>query len=75
VDGLLNTRRRYQGGVNRSAAERQLAQATKEHAMARRDLNEFLSRKFRWQRRQARGAVDREVGRLLAEHEEQRRST
>ena len=33
----------------------------------------LLSQKFRRQRRQARGVVKREVERLLAEHEEQRR--
>ena len=61
---------RKRGGVNRSAAERQLAQ----HARAQRDLKEFLSQMFRRQRRQvgevAKGAVER----LLAEHEEQRRN-
>ena len=61
---------RKRGGVNRSAAERQLARATKQHARARRDLDAFLSLKFRRQRRQAR---EREVELLLAEHEEQRR--
>jgi hypothetical protein len=64
---------RKRGGVNRSAAERQLAQASKQHARARRDLEAFLSEKFRRQRRQAREMVKREVERLLAEHEEQRR--
>ena len=63
---------RKRGGVNRSAAERQLAQASKQHARARRDLNEFLSQKFRRQRRQAREVAKHEVQRLLAEHEEQR---
>jgi hypothetical protein len=65
---------RKRGGVNRSVAERQLAQASKQHARARRDLNEFLSQKFRRQRRQAREVAKREIERLLAEHEEQRRS-
>jgi hypothetical protein len=65
---------RKRGGVNRSAAERRLARAIQEHARARRDLNEFLSRKFRRQRHQALDRVKREVERLLAEHEEQRRS-
>jgi hypothetical protein len=46
---------RKRGGVSRSAAERQLARASKEHARAQRDLKKFLSRKFRRQRRQARG--------------------
>jgi hypothetical protein len=64
---------RKRGGVNRSATERQLARAGKEHARAQRDLKEFLSQKFRRQRRQAREAIKREVERLLAEHEEQRR--
>jgi hypothetical protein len=64
---------RKRGGVNRSAAERQLARASKEHARAQRDLKEFLSQKFRRQRRQAREIVKREVERLLAEYEEQRR--
>jgi hypothetical protein len=64
---------RKKGGVNRSVAERQLARATKQHARAQRDLKEFLSQKFRRQRRQAREIVKREVERLLAEHEEQRR--
>jgi hypothetical protein len=36
---------RKRGGVNRSAAERQLARATEKHARARRDLEEFLSQK------------------------------
>jgi hypothetical protein len=45
---------RKSGGVSRSAAERQLAQASKEHARAQRDLKEFLSQKFRRHRRQAR---------------------
>ena len=64
---------RKRGGVNESAAERQLARASKERARAQRDLKEFLSQKFRRQRRQAREVVKREVERLLAEHEEQRR--
>jgi hypothetical protein len=64
---------RKRGGVNRSAAERQLARATTLQARARRDLDAFLSLKFRRQRRQARDVVKREVERLLAEHEEQRR--
>jgi hypothetical protein len=64
---------RKKGGVNRSAAERQLARATKQHARARCDLEEFLSQKFRRQRRQAREIVKREIERHLAEHEEQRR--
>src|SRR6516165_2780729 len=62
---------RKRGAVNRSAPERQLAQASKQHARARRDLEEFLSQKFRRQRRQARETVKREVERLLAEHEEE----
>jgi hypothetical protein len=41
---------RKRGGVNRSAAERQLAQSTKQQARARRDLEAFLSQKFRRQR-------------------------
>ena len=64
---------RKKGGVNRSAAERQLAQASKQHARARRDLKALLSQTFRRQRRQAREAVKREVARLLAEHEAERR--
>jgi hypothetical protein len=64
---------RKRGGVNRSAAERQLAQASKQYARARRDLEAFLSEKFRRQRRQAREVVKGEAERLLAEHEEQRR--
>jgi hypothetical protein len=64
---------RKRGGVNRSVAERQLAQASKQHARARRDLNEFLSQKFRRQHRQAREVVKREVRGLLAEYEEERR--
>ena len=44
---------RKRGGVNRSAAERQLAQASKQHARARRDLEEFLSPEVSTQRRQA----------------------
>jgi hypothetical protein len=64
---------RKTGGVNRSAAERQLARATKQQAQAQGDLEAFLSQKFRRQRRQAREVVKCEVERLLAEHEEQRR--
>jgi hypothetical protein len=64
---------RKRGGVNRSAAERQLARATKQHAQARRDLEAFLSQKFRRQHRQAREVAKGEIERLLAEHEEQRR--
>jgi hypothetical protein len=64
---------RKRGGVNRSAAERQLARATKQHARAQRDLKEFLSQTFRRQRRQARQMVKGEVGRLLAEYEEEHR--
>jgi hypothetical protein len=64
---------RKRGGVNRSVAERQLARASKEHARAQRDLKEFLSQKFRRQRRQAREMVKREVERMLAEYEEERR--
>jgi hypothetical protein len=64
---------RKRGGVNRSAAERQLARASKEHARAQRDLKEYLCQKLRRQRRQAREVVKREVERLFAEHEEQRR--
>ena len=64
---------RKKGGVNRSAAERKLAQATKEHARARRDLKALLPLTSRRQRRQALDAVKREVARLLAEHEEERR--
>ena len=64
---------RKRGGVNRSAAERQLARATKLQARARRDLEAFLSQKFRRRRRQAREVVKCEVERLHAEHEEQRR--
>jgi hypothetical protein len=64
---------RKRGGVNRSAAERQLAQATKQHARARRDLKALNSLTRRRQRRQAREVVKREVARLLAEHEEERR--
>ena len=40
---------------------------------ARRDLKALHSQTFRRQRRQAREAVKREVARLLAEHEDQRR--
>jgi hypothetical protein len=64
---------RKKGGVNRSVAERQLARATEQHARARRNLEVFLSQKFRRQRRQAREIVKSEAERLLAEHEEQRR--
>jgi hypothetical protein len=53
---------RKSGGVNRSVAERQLARASKEHARAQRDLKEFLSRKFRRQRRQAREEVPSDDG-------------
>jgi hypothetical protein len=53
---------RKRGGVSRSAAERQLARASKEHARAQRDLKEFLSRKFRRQRRQAREGVTSDDG-------------
>jgi hypothetical protein len=49
-----------------------LLRASKEHARARRDLEAFLSEKFRRQRRQAREVAKREIKRLLAEHEEQR---
>jgi hypothetical protein len=63
---------RKSGGVSRSVAERQLARASKEHARAKRDLKEFLSQKFRRQRRQAREIIKREVERLLAEHAEER---
>jgi hypothetical protein len=59
--------------VNRSAAERELAQATKQQARSRRDLEAFLSEKFRRQRRQDREVVKCEVERPLTEHEEQRR--
>jgi hypothetical protein len=64
---------RKKGGVNRSAVERQLARATKLQARARRDLEAFLSQKFRRQHRQAREVVKREVRGLLAEYEEERR--
>ena len=64
---------RKRGGVNRSAAERQFARASQEHARARRDLKAFLAQRFRRQRRQAREVVKGEVERLLAEHEEERR--
>jgi hypothetical protein len=53
---------RKKGSVNRSAAERQLARASKEHARAQRDLKEFLSQKFRRQRRQAREGVTSDDG-------------
>jgi hypothetical protein len=49
-------------GVNRSTAERQLARASKEYARAQRNLKEFLSRKFRRQRRQAREGVTSDDG-------------
>jgi hypothetical protein len=64
---------RKKGGVNRSAAERQLAQASKQHARARRDLKALLSLMCRRQRRQVRGLMKREVARLVAEHEDERR--
>jgi hypothetical protein len=48
---------RKRGGVNRSAAERQLARATEQYARARRDLEAFLSQKFRQERRQSRQVV------------------
>ena len=48
---------RKRGGVNRSAAERQLARATEQYAQARRDLEAFLSQKFRQERRQSRQVV------------------
>jgi hypothetical protein len=64
---------RKRGGVNRSAAERQLARATEQHARARRDLEALLSQKFRPRRRQAREVAKGEIEQLLAEHEEQRR--
>jgi hypothetical protein len=53
---------RKRGGVNRSTAERQLARASKEYARAQRNLKEFLSRKFRRQRRQAREGVTSDDG-------------
>jgi hypothetical protein len=53
---------RKSGGVNQSVAERQLARASKEHARAQRDLKEFLSRKFRRQRRLAREGVTSDDG-------------
>jgi hypothetical protein len=53
---------RKSGGVNRSVAERELARASKEHARAQRDLKEFISRKFRRQRRQAREGVTSDDG-------------
>jgi hypothetical protein len=53
---------RKSGGLNRSVAERQLARASKEHARAQRDLKEFLSQKFRRQRRQAREGVTSDDG-------------
>jgi hypothetical protein len=64
---------RKKGGVNRSAAERELARATEQYARARRDLKEFIALKFRRQRRHARETVKREGEPLLAEHEEERR--
>jgi hypothetical protein len=64
---------RKKGGVNRFAAECQLARATKQHARTQRDLEAFLSQKFLRQRRQTREIVKREVERLLAEHEERLR--
>ena len=73
AEGKLVPWGRKKGGVNRSAAERQLARATKQHARARRDLKAFLSEKFRRQRRQARGVAKVEIERLLAEHDAQRR--
>jgi hypothetical protein len=51
----------------------EFARATKQHARAQRGLKEFLSQKFRRQRRQAREVTKREGQGLLAEHEEQRR--
>ena len=48
---------RKRGGVNRSAAERQLERATEQYARARRDLEAFLSQKFRQERRQSRLGV------------------
>jgi hypothetical protein len=53
---------RKRGGVNRSVAERQLARADKEYARAKRNLKEFLSRRFRRQRRQAREGVTSDDG-------------
>jgi hypothetical protein len=53
---------RKTGGVNRSAAERELARASNEYARAKRNLKEFLSRKFRRQRRQAREGVTNDDG-------------
>jgi hypothetical protein len=53
---------RKRGGVNRSAAERELARASKEHARARRNLEAFLSQKLRRQRRQAREGVTSDDG-------------
>jgi hypothetical protein len=64
---------RKRGGMNRSAAERQLARASKECDRARRDLEAFISEKFRRQRRQGRAVAKGEIERHLAEHEEQRR--
>src|SRR6516165_7312574 len=51
---------RKKGGVNRSAAERQLAKATEQHARARRDLKALSFLTFQRQRRQAREIVKRE---------------
>jgi hypothetical protein len=48
---------RKRGGANRSAAERQLERATEQYARARRDLEAFLSQKFRQERRQSRQVV------------------
>jgi hypothetical protein len=53
---------RKTGGVNRSAAERQIARATKEYVRAKRNLKESLSRKFRRQRRQAGEGVTSDDG-------------
>jgi hypothetical protein len=62
AEGKLVPWGRKKGGVNRSVAERQLSRATKEHARAQRDLKEFLSRKFRRQRRQAREGATSDDG-------------
>jgi len=64
---------RKKGGHNRPIEERQLTRAAKQHARARRDLKALLSLTFRRQRREAREVAKREVARLLAEHEEERR--
>lgn len=64
---------RKRGGANRSAGERQLARA-KYHTRPQRDLKVILSQKFRRERRRAREVVKRDVERLLAEHEEERRA-